>query len=331
MSKHSKDTVRHDVKVLKHLAEHVDRPGGNFIHLPIEHFWINGPNGHHLCIVFEVAGPAIAQLTRKNTKIKAEDAQRMALQVTQCLGFLHSRKIGVAHGDLTTSNILLELNNFDSLPVGKLQEILGHPSGDRLRPFTGRTLAHSAPEFVYQAADLTKLSQFYSANIILIDFGAAFFLDNMPDGVRIPAQFCSPELLTESLCGKPSDVWALACTIFEMRCGRLLFEAFMGSDEDVLLAMLGSLGPFPSRFTKGEEFEWLKEAEGDGTELEQLVFGIKDISEDEACALYDLLEATLRYDVEDRLTADEMLRHPWFSYNFQVSGEVKVDSNSTSV
>jgi serine/threonine protein kinase len=325
MSKHSKATVKHELKILKYIAEHVGRPGGNFIDIPIEDFWINGPNGHHLCIVSEVAGPSIAQLTRNNKKVKTEDAQRMALQITQCLGFLHYQKIGVAHGDLTSGNVLLELNNFGSLPVEKVHELLGQPSREQVRPFTGRTLGNSAPEFVYQAADLTKLSQFYSGNIILIDFGDAFFLDDVPGGVGTPAQFCSPELLIQSLCGKSSDVWALACTIFEIRCGRVLFEAFMGSDEDVLLAMLGALGPFPSHFTKGEEFEWLKDAEGDGSELEEVVFNIKSISEDEACALYDLLKSTLRYDIEDRLTADEILRHPWFSYNFQVGGGAEAE------
>jgi serine/threonine protein kinase len=238
----------------------------------------------------------------------------MALQVAQGLGFLHSSRVGVAHGDLTTSNVLLELNTFNSLPEEKIYDLLGEPKGERVQPFDGKSLGQSAPYFIYQPADLTKLSQFYSGNIIVIDFGAAFFLDNVPESVGTPAQFCAPELLVRNLCGKPTDVWALACTIFEMRSGNVLFEELMGSDEDVLMQMLGALGPFPKSLTERKGFEWLEDTGESGTELEDLVFNVKGISDDEAYALYDLLKMALRYDIEDRLTVDEVLRHPWFSY-----------------
>ncbi len=32
--------------------------------------------------------------------------------------------------------------------------------------------------------------------------------------------------------------------------------------------------------------------------------------------LYEMLRQALEYDKEKRITADEMLRHPWFSKNF---------------
>jgi len=40
------------------------------------------------------------------------------------------------------------------------------------------------------------------------------------------------------------------------------------------------------------------------------------ISQVEAEALSGLLQAALKYDTKERLTAEEMLRHPWFSKNF---------------
>jgi Protein kinase domain len=144
ISNESKHAMKKDLNILKHLAKNVERPGGNFIDLPIEDFWITGPNGRHLCIVSEVAGPSIAHLTRTfEKKLEPEYARRMALQVTQCLAFLHSEKIGVAHGDLTTSNILLELSNLDSWPQEKLLELLGEPIGEKVRPYTGKTLGKS--------------------------------------------------------------------------------------------------------------------------------------------------------------------------------------------
>jgi serine/threonine-protein kinase SRPK3 len=158
----SKDAMKKYLKILKHLAEHVERPGGNFVDIPIEDFWITGPNGKHLCIVSEVAGPNIAHLTRTyNSKIKPQDTRRMALQNTQCLAFLYS---GVAHGDLTTSNVLLELGNLDSLPQDKALEILGEPVAEQVRPYANKILGPGAPDFLYHPADMTKLSNFFTGN-----------------------------------------------------------------------------------------------------------------------------------------------------------------------
>jgi serine/threonine protein kinase len=322
----SKDAMEKDLKILKHLAEHVERPGGIFVEIPIEDFWITGPNGKHLCIVSEVAGPSIAHLTRTyNSKIEPQDARRMALQITQCLAFLHSGKVGVVHGDLTTSNVLLELGNLDSLPQDKLLGILGEPVGEQVRPYTDKTLGPSAPNFLYHSAAMTRLSSFFTGNIIIIDFGNSFFLDKPPAGLsKPPAQFCSPEFILQKQKSRSSDVWALACTIFEVRAGSPLFESFIFGDEDVLESMIGILGPLPEQYLpylEKEGYNWLKDVEGDGEELGDMVDHIKGILEDEKIALCGLLRQALRYDVEERLTADEVLRHPWFSFQLQVGAK----------
>jgi serine/threonine protein kinase len=322
----SKDAMEKDLKILKHLAEHVERPGGIFVEIPIEDFWITGPNGKHLCLVSEVAGPSIAHLTRTyNSKIEPQDARRMALQITQCLAFLHSGKVGVVHGDLTTSNVLLELGNLDSLPQDKLLGILGEPVGEQVRPYTDKTLGPSAPNFLYHSAAMTRLSSFFTGNIIIIDFGNSFFLDKPPAGLsKPPAQFCSPEFILQKQKSRSSDVWALACTIFEVRAGSPLFGSFIFGDEDVLKSMIGILGPLPEQYLpylEKEGYNWLKDVEGDGEELGDMVDHIKGILEDEKVALCDLLRQALRYDVEGRLTADEVLRHPWFSCKLRVGAK----------
>lgn len=324
MAEHSKGAVKKDLEMLKYLAEHVERPGGNFIDIPIEDFWITGPNGKHICIVSEVAGPSIAHLTRAYcTKIEPEDTRRMALQITQCLAFLHSEKVGVAHGDLTTSNVLLEIGNLDSLSQQELLKLLGEPVAEKVKPYTDETLEPGAPEFIYQPADLRKLSKFFTGNIVIIDFGASFFLDNPLEDCGTPAQFSSPELIFERQNGMFSDVWALACTIFEMRASEPLFESFVFGEGDVLRSMIGILGQLPEKYTDMEERKWLKDIEGSGDELDKMVFAIKGISEDEKITLYDLLRQVLTYNVEERLAVEEMLRHPWFSYNLHRKVEAK--------
>jgi serine/threonine-protein kinase SRPK3 len=323
----SKDSEQRDLKALRHLERNVDRPGGNFIDIPIEDFWITGPNGKHLCIVSEVAGPSIAHLTRTYMKkISLQDVRRMALQLTQCLAFLHSDGVDIGHGDLTTSNVLLELGRLDHLPQEKLLGILGEPVAAKVRPYTNKTLEPGAPKFVYQPADLTKLSKFYTGNITIIDFGSSFSLYDIPEECGTPAQFCSPELILNNKNGGESDLWALACTIFEMRAGEPLFECLFRGEEDVLVSMTGVLGPLPEIYLCEEKWTWLQDETGDGEQqLEEKVLSIRGGgSEDEKSALYDLLQKVLRYEPEGRLTADEMLRHPWFSCNFQSNNYTKV-------
>ena len=246
----------------------------------------------HLCIVTEVAGPSIAHLTRTyNMKIAPKDARRMALQLTQCLAFMNSDQVGVAHGDLTTSNVLLELGSLDSLPQEKLLGILGEPVAEKIRPYINQVLEAGAPKFVYQPADMTKLSNFYTGNIIVIDFGSSFFLSNPPNDCGTPVQFSSPKLNFNNKNGRHSDVWALACTIFEMTAGEPLFESMFCGEQDVLESMIGVLGPPPEEYLREAKWSWLKDEQGGGEQkLVEKVFAIRGgISEDEKDAFYDLL------------------------------------------
>ncbi|KAF8957092.1 hypothetical protein BDZ97DRAFT_1763173 [Flammula alnicola] len=55
----------------------------------------------------------------------------------------------------------------------------------------------------------------------------------------------SPEARFEGRIGMPFDVWALACTIFEIRAGFPLFEAFLGGADEVFKEIVATLGKLP--------------------------------------------------------------------------------------
>jgi hypothetical protein len=69
--------------------------GGEFIAVPCEHFWHDGPNGRHLCLVLPVLGPRVSAVWGK-FEDPARVSQDIALQVTRGLHFLH--KNGICHG-----------------------------------------------------------------------------------------------------------------------------------------------------------------------------------------------------------------------------------------
>ncbi|KAG4432860.1 hypothetical protein IFR05_011660 [Cadophora sp. M221] len=252
-----------------------------------------------------------------------EDSQRMALQLTQSVATLHSSKVGIAHGDLTTSNILFELENMDSWSIEKLYVGLGEPSLEPVYVFNLGPLGPSAPEHLYEKADFTRLINYRTGNLGIVDFGESFFLNDAPQGLGTPARFCSPELMLERKCSQVSDVWALACTIFEMRAGYTLFQSFVASDEEALGSILTRLGSAPSHL---EALSCLREDEEtrNGIKLREYVKSIEIVQRSldtgtenntsqrsgvEVELLTDLLSSALQYDVRERSTTAEILGH----------------------
>jgi serine/threonine-protein kinase SRPK3 len=61
----------------------------------------------------------------------------------------------------------------------------------------------------------------------------------------IPPDYCSPELIFDGSVGVGTDIWALACTIYELRSMGRLFETFNGDDDGVILQMVKLLGKLP--------------------------------------------------------------------------------------
>ena len=250
-----------DIKALSHIKDRVSKGSlAPYIDFPVNHFWFEGPNGRHICVVSKFYGPSIASLMGLSGEYRLgfDDSRRMALQLTQSMAMLHSDEVGIAHGDFTTSNILLELENMDSWSIEKLYEELGEPSKEPVFAYNRGPLSPSAPEHLYEKADLTRLIKYRTGNLKIVDFGESFFLNDVPEGLGTPARFCSPELMLEKKCSKASDVWALACTIYEMRSGVTLFQSCMGTDEEALGAILTRLGPAPSHL---EALSCLKENE----------------------------------------------------------------------
>ncbi|KAI9052330.1 hypothetical protein LZ554_003680 [Drepanopeziza brunnea f. sp. 'monogermtubi'] len=222
------------LKIFHRIQEYIDRgKSAKFIDLPIENFWVDGPNGCHFCTVSRFLGPSITAVTQNKCYVDTKSCQRMGLQLAQTLAILHSAEMEIVHGDLTSANVLLELESIDSWSVEKLYEELGAPNGDRVYAYNGRVLGSEAPKFLYEAADLTRLLGRRTGNIRVIDFGESFFVDNSPEeGVGTPADFRSPELLLENKCGKGSDIWALALTVFELRLQSRLFRSFVFPDSE---------------------------------------------------------------------------------------------------
>lgn len=108
---------------------------------------------------------------------------------------------------------------------------------------------HGAPRERVEPVDMARLStsSLLQENIVVIDLGQSFGTSHLPKNYE-PAtamNYVTPEARFESIISPASDIWALACAIFEIRAGSPLFEPFLGSNQDILKQTAETLGKLP--------------------------------------------------------------------------------------
>lgn len=93
-----------EVEILRRLRNGSDHNGKPYVMSMLDHFWIDGSNGKHLCVVSEVGGPSIKQFndcpgnSSGTRRLRASVARKVALQATEGLAYIHST--GIIHGGM---------------------------------------------------------------------------------------------------------------------------------------------------------------------------------------------------------------------------------------
>ncbi|KPM37032.1 hypothetical protein AK830_g9514 [Neonectria ditissima] len=198
----------------------------------------------------------------------------------------------------------------------------------------------------------------------VIDFGQSFEVSQRPPPATfgIPANYAAPEVLIDSSGSTAMDLWSLGCTLYEIRLDRRLFDVFqlVGlRKEDYMDEISSILGeppePWAEYYLSDDESETSTtqtefDLGDDGDECigpqEERLRSIQNklaschdctgqgcahkryqlISRPEAAMLADLLEKLLRYRPEERLSAQDVLKHPWFYTRREESGFIHADS-----
>ncbi|CZT02211.1 related to dis1-suppressing protein kinase dsk1 [Rhynchosporium agropyri] len=240
-----------EVEILRRLKRSEDHEGKPYVMSMLDHFWIEGPNGSHLCVVSEVGGPSIKQFndcpgfTSGSRRLRGDVARKVALQSTEGLAYIHST--GIVHGDFTAANILLQLANIDQWGVEEIHERLGAPQTQILHRTPGQTGEYSGPRYTVNAISMKLVDpRWLSDQIMIIDFGIAFMGEQSSTDIGTPKNYCAPEFNFKSPRSISSDIWALGCTIFEIRTGSCLFR-YRGAPtrDQMLIAAVKILGKLP--------------------------------------------------------------------------------------
>ncbi|KAF1334761.1 Cmgc/srpk protein kinase, partial [Globisporangium splendens] len=137
-------------------------------------------------------------------------------------------------------------------------------------------------------------------------------------------QYRSPEVILGKRYNTSADMWSMACFIFELLTGDLLFDPKSGRnfnrDEDHLAQMIELLGRMPKSFTgcaRGTKEFFNRKGELKRIrnlkfwELQEVLMEKYRFTRHDAKSLASFLEPMLRYDPAKRATAEESLQHPW--------------------
>lgn len=238
-----------ELKLHKHLQQQIaDGHSMSSVALLLDSFWIKGPNGRHLCLAFEPAGPSLAILRRHHRKFTPDVARALALQATQGLRDLHDA--GVVYGDLSSNNILLKLVEINSWTVEELYEKFGHPEPWQVETPDKRPVDEHAPKFVYEGIRFCKTSfEYLQPEIAFVDLADGRLVQGcgQEDATGFSVTYAAPETLWfNEMQDKASDIWALACIFFELRAAKQLFLDDYGDPERAQNNIIEMIGAVPA-------------------------------------------------------------------------------------
>lgn len=219
--------------------------------------------------------------------------------------------------DFTASNILHRISGLDGLTEAEVLRILGDPKQNKVLDKAGEPPSEpTAPKYLVYPVRWGEVDSQYIANqACLIDFGESFEVSHPPEDLGTPGPYRSPELILDQTAGIASDLWALGCTLFEIRTGRKLFSPFDDEDDDYLESIVLILGKLPepwwSTTWKGRKRLFKDEADELGhavSTVEPSNTGTKSIVHpsvaDGARSLQDMLTPGLWYMSDERPGGD---------------------------
>ncbi|KAI0544985.1 kinase-like domain-containing protein [Xylaria curta] len=238
-----KSTESHPEIVALRLFEGIDREElrSNRIVIVDEHFWINGPNGRHLCFAVQVLGPAISYMLSLDTPDLLTD---LCFQAAQSLKYLHDKKI--CHGDFRADHMRFQLD-LDAMSYVGIYDLFGKPKVWRLDNLKGE--GSRRPDYLVEPVDIIGLDEYFRTGEIAIDSFTSSYRDG--DAVKpqiIDSHYTPPEIrFLKKPSGPSSDIWSLAATFHLVRTARLLLDP-LDSKSSIVSWLAWAYGPFPKDY-----------------------------------------------------------------------------------
>ena len=137
---HYTETAIDEIKLLNKVVQaNPDHPGRRYVVSLLDSFEHKGPNGVHVCMVFEVLGENLLGLIKRwnHRGIPMPLVKQITKQVLLGLDYLH-RECGITHTDLKPENVLIEIGDVEQIVKAFVKDEKetakdGNPNGRRRR------------------------------------------------------------------------------------------------------------------------------------------------------------------------------------------------------
>lgn len=280
---HYTETAIDEIQLHKRIAQaDPTHPGCSHVVSLYDDFYHKGPNGTHMCMVFEVLGENLLSLMKRyNHKcVPPKLVKQITKQVLLALDYMH-RKCGVIHTDLKPENVLIEVGDVDRLmnehsfftepptrvqPEGRRKSVItgSQPllSPLKTKPLDGvdavefrkgrSSQGGIPPSDIAQRRKSSGAVTALEDDLIVVkiaDLGNACWSDHHFTNDIQTRQYRAPEVLLGCPWGASVDVWSMACMVFELMTGDYLFEPQSGQsyskDDDHIAQIIELLGRVP--------------------------------------------------------------------------------------
>ena len=179
-------------------------------------------------------------------------------------------------------------------------------------------------EYLFYWKDKVKVVLNDNINIKIVDFGnACWTFKHFTENIQT-REYRSPEAILGSKYDANTDIWSLACLVFELITGDYLFRPQSDREEprdELHIALfISTLGKMPKKVSLDGKFArelfnkngQLRHASiPQDYQLDEILIKEYEFSPEEALKIKDFLTPMLRYEIDKRITAREALNHPW--------------------
>ncbi|KAI8936748.1 hypothetical protein NX059_007135 [Plenodomus lindquistii] len=286
------------------------------------HFTTEGPNGTHSCIVLEMLGPSVADYLDSRfagERLPANTAKTIAKQALRALCSLHDA--GIAHGDLHIRNLAFAIPSMHDMSEQNFIDKLGVPRLGEVKRVDNAELGPRLPRYLVRAANYRIPKSMPPPAVKIIDYGQSFQRNSVPEVLHIPLCLRAPEIIFRDNVDYRMDLWSMGCMLFEFFVGQPPFDS-IGTTPTILVRQMFQMtgDQVPQRWQKkwhdmdkaspGEESDyilqhWLEKTYFDGYRRE-------DLRREDIVTLGGIIKSMLRLERSARLTARDVLKHPWF-------------------
>ncbi|KAL6871714.1 kinase-like domain-containing protein [Trichoderma longibrachiatum] len=311
-------------EILVHLRDgDKSHAGYPFVCHLLDDFEHQGPNGTHVCLIFELMGETLrsfGSLFHENM-IPEPVMRKFTIQLLVALDFAHDHN--VIHTDIKPANIFVKFRDYSMIESEYLQEYI--PQQDRQETHY-RPIKHCPLDsFYYKEEDTTRILEF---DVALGDWGVASWADRHLTELIQPVALRSPEVLIGAPWDASTDWWNLGAVVLEIYRAVRMFDGRVAPDgryevKEHLAEIVDLFGPFPkSLLERGnrELVDAIFDDEGrikdqepfnrPGLASEAFMPGLSQEQRDDCASFLKLL---MKIDPAERPSTVDLLRHRWLA------------------